>query len=86
MNVSLRVESPRPALDHRTVASKLLPLLARAARCCVAFAACVVALHLSAQTTGSLRGVITDANAGTPVANALVRVEGTGLETTTDNT
>src|SRR5262245_51668713 len=44
----------------------------------------VVALH--AQPTGSLQGVVTDSNGQAFIQGAIVRLDGTSLETTTDRT
>jgi TonB-dependent receptor len=86
MNLPIRVDSSSASSLGWTTSTKLFLSLGRLARYCGALVACVFALNLAAQTTGSLQGVITDANARVPVANAMVRVEGTGLETATDNT
>ncbi len=86
MNHSLHVASFR-ASGFRRTASLLLSLgLGRPVRQCGALAAALLAAQLAAQTTGTIQGVVTDGNAKTPVANAMVRLEGIGLETTTDNT
>ena len=42
--------------------------------------------HLSAQTAGSVEGVVTDAGSKAFLNGALVRIEGTQLETTTNST
>lgn len=85
MKHSLHAASLRASGFRRTASLMLSLGLGPSARRCGVLVASLLSLELAAQTTGTVQGVVTNANTKTPVANAMVRVEGIGLETATDS-